>query len=51
VKIYYTIIDGGSQHQGASAIACSQKRKKKKKRRVDTTLAKIQKEHDYIPTA
>jgi hypothetical protein len=27
------------------------KEKKKKKRRVDTTLAKIQKEHDYIPTA
>jgi hypothetical protein len=27
------------------------KKKKKKKRRVDTTLAKIQKEHDYIPTA
>jgi len=27
------------------------KGKKKKKRRVDTTLAKIQKEHDYIPTA
>jgi Ser-tRNA(Ala) deacylase AlaX len=26
-------------------------KKKKKKRRVDTTLAKIQKEHDYIPTA
>jgi len=27
------------------------KKGKKKKRRVDTTLAKIQKEHDYIPTA
>jgi hypothetical protein len=29
----------------------SKKKKKKKKRRVDTTLAKIQKEHDYTPTA
>jgi hypothetical protein len=27
------------------------KKEKKKKRRVDTNLAKIQKEHDYIPTA
>jgi hypothetical protein len=39
-----------SSHQGASAIACSQKKKEKKKR-VDTNLAKIQKEHDCIPTA
>jgi len=40
-----------SSHQGASAIACSQKKKRRRKKRVDTNLAKIQKEHDCIPTA
>jgi hypothetical protein len=29
VNIYFTIIDGGSQYQGASAIACSKKKTKK----------------------
>jgi hypothetical protein len=44
VNIYFTIIDGGSQYQGASAIACSQKKKKegeRQRKRVDTNLAKI----------
>jgi hypothetical protein len=53
VNIYFTIIDGGSQYQGASAIACSKKKTKKEGywQYIQLNLAKIQKEHDCIPTA